>query len=256
MIGAVVQARMGSRRLSGKVLADIGGRPMLSYVMARAAAARRVDTAIVATSRAGADDAIAAWCADVGIPCFRGDEDDVLDRYQGAAELYGLDVIVRLTADCPLLDPAVIDHIIGEYLAGDFDYVSNTLTPTYPDGLDTEVVSRAALDRAWREATLKSEREHVLPYIWKRPDQFRLKNVAQALDLSHLRWTVDEPQDLDLVRRIYSHFGHSTTFTTDDILALMRREPGLAQINAAFERNEGYQRSLHADTNAPGERQP
>ncbi len=242
---------MGSSRLPGKVLADLGGKPMLSYVVGRARAARRLDTLIVATSTADADDAIAAWCASAEVPCFRGDENDVLARYHAAAEAHGLDVIVRLTADCPLLDPGVIDHIVEEYLSGEFDYVSNTISPTYPDGLDTEVVRRSALDRAWREATLPSEREHVTPYIWKRPETFRLRNVARTPDLSHLRWTVDEPQDLEFVRRIYSHFGFSPAFSAEEVLALLGREPSASDINAGFQRNEGYERSRQSDPRGP-----
>jgi glutamate-1-semialdehyde aminotransferase len=156
-------------------------------------------------------------------------------------------VIVRLTADCPLLDPEVIDHVVGEFFTGDFDYVSNTIRPTYPDGLDTEVVGFSALDRAWREATLPSDREHVLPYIWSRPEVFRLKNVARDADMSHLRWTVDEPRDLEFVRRVYDHFGHSAEFGIDSVLALLTQDTGLSEINAGITRNAGYQRSREAD---------
>jgi spore coat polysaccharide biosynthesis protein SpsF len=249
--GAVIQARMGSSRLAGKVLADIGGRPMLHYVVARATAATSLERVIVATSHAAADDAIAAWCAAAAVECFRGDEHDVLDRYYQAACRYELSVVVRLTADCPLLDPAVIDHVVGEYFAGEFDYVSNTIVPTYPDGLDVEVVRRSALERAWRDATLASEREHVMPHIWKRPDQFRLKNVTRQPDLSHLRWTVDEPQDLELVRRIYAHFGFATTFDSDRVIQLLATDHGLRALNAGFQRNEGYAKSLQAEQDSP-----
>lgn len=247
MIGAIIQARMGSSRLPGKVLADIGGQPMLAYVVGRVRHARKVGTVVVATSLAPADDGIAQWCGAAGVACFRGDEHDVLDRYHATATAFQLDVVVRLTADCPLLDPQVIDDVIDAYAGGEFDYVSNTLVPTYPDGLDTEVVRRGALDRAWSEATLVSEREHVLPYIWKRPEMFRLKNVARQVDLSHLRWTVDEPEDLEFVRRVYAHFDHRIDFGMDAVLALLGKDPALSAVNQGFTRNEGYERSLQAD---------
>ena len=247
MTGAIIQARMGSTRLPGKVLADIGGKPLLAYVVGRAARARRVDALVVATSRSSADDAIAAWCDREQVRCFRGSEHDVLDRYHEAAEAFGFDVIVRLTADCPLLDAAVVDHVVDEYHSGEWDYVSNTLTPTYPDGLDTEVVRREALHRAWRDAVLPSEREHVMPYIWKRPDLFRLKNVTRAPDLSHLRWTVDTPEDLLFVRGVYEHFQFALDFDTDAVLSLIEATPHLLEVNAGHTRNEGYRRSLIAD---------
>lgn len=254
MTGAIIQARMGSSRLPGKVLAEIGGKPMLSYVVSRARQARRLDALVVATSRNANDDPIAGWCREAGVSCFRGDEHDVLDRYRSAASAFGFDVIVRLTADCPLLDPAVIDHVIDEFRGGDFDYVSNTIAPSYPDGLDTEVVRRDALERAWREATLPSEREHVTPYIWKRPELFRLENVGREPNLSYLRWTVDEPEDLELVRRVYEHFQFETTFDTAAVLALVEADAALAGLNAGFSRNAGYLASMRADTDAQNKR--
>lgn len=255
MTGAIIQARMGSSRLPGKVLADIGGKPMLAYVTSRVSSATRVDQVVIATSRNAGDDRIEDWCRSAGVQCFRGDEHDVLDRYRGAMEAFGFDVVARLTADCPLLDPAVIDRVVAEYFSGEFDYVSNTIVPTFPDGLDTEVVRRDALDRAWRDAVLPSEREHVTPYIWSRPQLFRLRNVTREPDLSHLRWTVDGPEDLEFVRRIYSHFDHDMAFDTSAILSLLEAQPDLTHINAGFTRNEGYLRSRAADAAATGEAQ-
>ncbi len=243
---AVVQARMGSSRLPGKVLKDILGRPMLYHVVRRARAADLVDLVVVATTEAEADDVLEAFCVSEGIPCFRGSENDVLDRYYRTARFFGADVIVRITADCPLLDPAVIDRVIDVFRSGEYDYVSNALEPTYPDGLDTEVFSIGALQRAWEEAGLVSEREHVTPYIWKNKSIFRTAAVRHTEDLSGFRWTVDEPGDLEFVRRIYAYFG-AADFGMTDVLELLQREQGLSEINRGPRRNEGYEKSLRAD---------
>ncbi len=192
---AIIQARMGSTRLPNKVLAEIAGRPMLWHVADRARRARSLDGVVVATSDSPADIAIVNFCVQNGVQCFRGSHDDVLDRYYQASKLFKADVIVRLTADCPLLDSRVVEKVIEEFFADNYDYVSNTLEPTFPAGLYTEVLRQEALEQAWRDARLKSEREHVTPYIWKRPLLFRLGIVKHGHDLSRLRWTVDEAED-------------------------------------------------------------
>ena len=244
---AIIQARMTSTRLPGKVMMDVNGAPMLYHVMARARLASAVDLVTVATTTNATDDTIAEYCKVQRVQCFRGSENDVLDRYYQAAGHFGAEVIVRLTADCPLLDPAVIDRVIETFRAGDYDYVSNTIEVSYPDGLDTEVFSFAALGRAWKEANLISEREHVTPYLWKQPGLFRLANVKNETDFSKLRWTVDEPPDLEIVRRVYHYFGTEPAFGMNDVVALLRTHPELCEINADFERNEGYQKSLRDD---------
>jgi spore coat polysaccharide biosynthesis protein SpsF (cytidylyltransferase family) len=245
---ALIQARMTSIRLPGKVMAEVAGRPLLDHVVKRAQQARTLDLVVVATSDQPADDVVARFCAEADIPCFRGSEDDVLDRYYQAAKHYAADAIVRLTADCPLLDPAVIDKVVRAFQAGDYDYVSNVLPPTYPDGLDTEVFRWDALERAWREACFMSQREHVTSYICEQPTLFRLGNVEHDPDLSALRWTVDEPQDLEFVRRVYGYLGPVHFFGMAEILALLREHPELNGINAGFQRNEGYLKSLREDT--------
>ncbi len=149
-----------------------------------------------------------------------------------------------------MLDPAVIDRVIDTFNHGSYDYVSNTIEPTFPDGLDTEVFSLGALERAWREASLKSEREHVTPYIWKNPGRFRLGTVRQARDLSGLRWTVDEPADLEFARRVYERLGAASAFGMEEVLRLIEANPDLREVNAGFERNEGYQKSLREDAPA------
>lgn len=243
---AVIQARMGSSRLPGKVMADIQGQPMLQRVVERALRANRVDTVMVATSDHPADRALADYCRQQGVPCFQGSEDDVLDRFYHAARSMDAHVIVRLTADCPLLDPEVIDRVVADFQNGGADYVSNTLTCTYPDGLDTEVFHRDILEQAWRYASLKSEREHVTPYVYNHPQRFRLRNVTHEADFSELRWTVDEPQDLAFVRAVYAAFGDAH-FGMGAVLQLLQEHPELGQVNSGILRNEGYLKSLRED---------
>ncbi|MCL5958534.1 MAG: glycosyltransferase family protein [Chloroflexi bacterium] len=244
---AVIQARMGSTRLPGKVLAEVAGVPMLWHVVNRARTARYVDLVLVATSREPADDAIAAFCARNGIECFRGSESDVLDRYYEAAREYQAEIVVRLTADCPLLDPEVIDDVIYSFREYPADYASNVRECTFPDGLDTEAFSFDVLEQAWREARLKSEREHVTPYIRNHPELFYLVDLHYDEDLSALRWTVDEPRDLEFVRAVYSHLGASSAFGMEEVLDLLRERPEISEINAGIGRNEGYQKSLRED---------
>lgn len=243
---AIIQARMASTRLPGKVLADVAGRPMLHFVVTRAQRAKNLDQVVVATSTEASDDLIAEFCATERIAVFRGNESDVLDRYRNAAERFAAGVVVRLTADCPLLDAEVIDKTVDFFRRGDFDYASNTIEPTYPDGLDTEVFTRAALETAWRDARLKSEREHVTPYIHKNPEMFRLGIARHTTDLSGARWTVDEPQDLEFVRAVYAHFGR-TDFGMMEIIEMLTAQPQLSRINCDLERNAGYLKSLRED---------
>lgn len=243
---AIIQARMASTRLPGKVLTDIGGQPMLWHVVRRAQKVKHLDRVVVATSTDSSDDPVFRFCKDHGFDVFRGSQTDVLDRYYQAANSFSADVVVRLTADCPLLDSSVIERVIALFLESEFDYTANILKCTYPDGLDTEVFSFMALEQAWRQAMLKSEREHVTPYIRNHPDIFNLGNVNHVEDLSSLRWTVDEPEDLDFVRAVYSHF-KSNTFYMEDILKLLSEQPGLLVINQGIKRNEGYLKSVLED---------
>jgi spore coat polysaccharide biosynthesis protein SpsF len=243
---ALIQARMSSTRLPGKVLLEIAGQPMLLQVVQRARQAKSIDAVAVVTSTAADDDAIEQLCQKRGVLCFRGSLDDVLDRYYQAAIHFKADIVVRLTADCPLLDPAVIEQVVRTFHQNSFDYVANIVEITYPDGLDTEVFRFATLEKAWQEARLKSEREHVTVYILKHPELFRLGSVKQAEDLSSLRWTVDTPQDLEFVRTVYSFFPN-TDFGMADIVKVMRAHPDIIDINSAHERNEGYQKSLQED---------
>lgn len=239
---------MGSTRLPGKVLADLGGRPMLARVVRRAALAPGVDRVLVATTTDPGDDPVAEFLAGEGIPCFRGSEDDVLDRYFQAARSCGADPVVRVTADCPLIDPDVLGAVVATFRGGEFDYVSNTLERTYPVGLDVEVFSFAALARAHAEARLASEREHVTPYIWKHPTRFRHGQVRGSEDHSALRWVVDHPADLEYARAIYAGLGMDPlAFRMADVLALLARDPALRDDPRTTAVDEGYQRSLRED---------
>lgn len=242
----VVQARMSSTRLPAKALIDLAGRPLLWHAITRAAAAGVQDEVVVATSTERSDDPIVEFCGRHGFSVFRGSLEDVLDRFHGAAEAYRAERIVRVTADCPLLDPEVVAQVVGDFDPARHDYVSNTVERTFPDGLDTEVFSFDALERAWREASVPSDREHVTPYIWKRPDSFRIGQVRQTPDLSAERWTVDEPRDLEFVRAVFREMGRPR-FGQGHLLELLERKPWLRKINAGIESNEGYRRSLRAD---------
>lgn len=249
MIIAVLQARFSSSRLPGKVLKELLGEPMLYRQILRASRAKHIDRIIIATSTDQTDDQIEKMCLEKKIDCFRGSLDDVLDRFYHAAEPHAPDHVVRLTGDCPLIDPDIIDKIIELHVFEKNDYTSNTIIPTFPDGLDAEVIKWSALKKAWEYAVLPSEREHVTPFIHKQPNLFRLGNFCRTEgDLSFLRWTVDEPEDFFFVSKVYeSLFPKNTNFTTNDILNLLDMHPELARINNTFERNEGYSISLQKD---------
>lgn len=220
---AILQARMSSSRLPGKVMELVLGEPMIGRQVERLRRARRIDRLMVATSTDPTDDPLAAYCESLGLPVFRGSLDDVLDRYRAAlAEQPGVEAVVRLTADCPLADPALIDRVIEHHHATGADYTSNTLgARTYPQGLDTEVIKPKVLVEAAELATDPYEREHVTPYIYRRPDTYRLAGVARHDSLARLRWTVDVPQDLAFVREVYAKLYYvDKAFGSDAIAAL------------------------------------
>jgi spore coat polysaccharide biosynthesis protein SpsF len=233
---AIIQARMGSRRLPGKVLLDIGGEPMLARVVERTRRATSVEQVVVATTGDASDDPVAAFCRARGIDCFRGSSFDVLDRFYKAALFYEAKVIVRLTADCPVIDPTEIDRVVRVFSEKGADFAANRLTPpwkrTYPIGLDTEVCSFTALERAWKEADKPHQREHVMPYLYEEEGRFRIHLLQYKEDYGSYRWTVDTPEDMELLRRIYSHFGNRDNFSWLEVVVLMQRQPELVQINA------------------------
>jgi glutamate-1-semialdehyde 2,1-aminomutase/spore coat polysaccharide biosynthesis protein SpsF len=252
-IVAIVQARVGSTRLPGKVMADVAGHPMLWHVVHRTKQARLVNEVVIATTTLRADDAIAAFAKAHDIIVFRGSEQDTLDRYYQAAKAVSADIVVRISGDCPLVDPTVVDRVVEVFGRGDYDYVSNTLYYTYPDGLDVEAFSFTSLEKAWREARLPAEREHVTSYI-RTSGQFRLFNVKNDTNLSarNLRWTVDEPADLEFMREIYRYLGQDNRiFGMNGVLRLLEDHPELLEINRGIVRNEGYYRSLARESHLP-----
>jgi spore coat polysaccharide biosynthesis protein SpsF len=249
MITAILQVRVSSTRLPGKVLMPILGRPMLGRQIERVRRSQQLQGLLVATSVDPSDDPIVTLCEKEGVEVYRGALDDVLDRFYQAARSKKVDPIVRLTGDCPLLDPPLIDQMIIQYnRGGSYDYLSNTLDPTFPDGLDVEIIRFSALEKSWMEATRPSEREHVTAYVHQHPDRFRLGSFKNPIDLSHLRWTVDEAADFELVRKIYEAlYPSNPAFSTQDILTLLDSRPEWKTLNASIPRNEGYQKSKAQD---------
>lgn len=229
---AILQARMSSRRLPGKVLRPILGRPMLALQLERLRRCRAPDRLIVATSTDASDEPIAALCDREGLECFRGSLEDVLDRYYRAALPLHPDHVVRLTADCPLADPALIDRVIRFHVEGAYDFTSNAIVRTFPAGLDVAVLRLSALDDAWREAKRPDEREHVTLFMRRNPARYRIGAYRDAQDRSGYRWTVDEQADFDLVRTIYERlYPVDPGFGTEDIYRLLARDPALMEIN-------------------------
>ena len=239
-IVAIVQARMGSTRLPGKVLADIGGQPTLSRVIHRLRRSGLIQMVLVATTDRPADDAIVQLCKQHAVAVFRGEEEDVLDRYHRAAQFTRADVVVRVTSDCPLIDPEITDKTIQAFLDHGTDYASNTLRRTYPRGLDTEVMTAQALDQCWRQATKPYQRVHVTPYIYEHPEQFTLHSVTNAEDYSDYRWTLDTPEDLEFIRAVYQRMGNDGSFGWRQVLDLLEREPELVTLNSHI-----VQKALH-----------
>jgi spore coat polysaccharide biosynthesis protein SpsF len=244
---AIIQARMGSTRLPGKVLKEACGRPLLWHLIYRLKKAETVEDIVLATSHLDEDGILLDKAREWGIKAFAGSPDDLLDRYYRAAVKFKADPVIRITADCPLLDPAIVDRVVREFQKlNDYDHVGTD--GTFPDGLDTGVYAFRALEKAWREAELPSEREHVGPYIANHPKLFKNRAISCPTDLSRLRWTVDQEEDLTLVREIFQRlFKEGEMFYTEDILKLLEREPHLAEINSRIVRNEGYLKSLEAD---------
>ncbi|WP_417508023.1 cytidylyltransferase domain-containing protein [Microbacterium sp.] len=233
---AVIQARMGSQRLPGKVLADLGGRPILEHVVARLRRASTVDVVVVATSTAPTDDELQSFCEAYGVDVVRGDQFDVLERFGQVLDLYPeADEVIRVTADCPFIDPDVVDEVVNAL--SDADYATNRLPPphprTYPVGLDVEVASRSALLRARSEATAPVDREHVMPFLYAVPGRFKVRVLDLDEDLSRHRWTVDTPEDLAVVRALYAKL-LGEPFGWREVLEIARKNPTLEVLNSAI----------------------
>ena len=249
-IVAIVQARSNSTRLPGKVLMDLMGKPVLEHILERVKCSRLIRRVVVATTDSPTDDILAERVRDeMNCLVFRGSERDVLARFYDCARTFGAEVVVRITADDPLKDPELIDRAISLLIDDpSLSYCSNTLKPTYPEGLDIEVCRFKALEQAHREATLISDREHVTPFIWRHPDLFKVLNFEHSEDLSAWRWTLDHPQDLALILAIYRHFykGQSC-FSFRDVIEYLRANRDLVSLNSTITRNEGYLKSRGQD---------
>jgi spore coat polysaccharide biosynthesis protein SpsF len=255
VITVVIQARVSSTRLPAKVLQPILGQPMLGRMLERVKRVELADRIVVATSVGTDDDRIEAVAADFGVGCFRGSLDDVLDRFYEAVRHDPPDHIVRLTGDCPLIDPTIVDDLVRMHLAGGYDYTTNALEPTFPDGMDTEAMRFSVLETAWREARLSSEREHVTPFVYNHPERFCIGQYKGANDLSGMRLTVDHPEDLALVKAIYEGlYPGNPSFSLEDVLNYLHQNPDLLGLNAGIVRNEGYEKSLAEDRERAKER--
>lgn len=225
---------MGSRRLPGKVLLDIAGQSMLERVLRRVQRATLIDETVVATSTSVQDDAVVAECDHIGVPVFRGSEDDVLDRFRDAAMAHDASICVRVGADSPLIDPGVCDLAVSALRDSDppADYASNKIHPTYPLGLDVEAFTRGALERAWAGARDAYERSHVTIHMYRTPAEFRVLAVRDTVDRHEWRWTVDTADDLEFARQVFARFSGSSEFAFEDVVKLIEQEPHLARINA------------------------
>jgi spore coat polysaccharide biosynthesis protein SpsF len=233
----VVQARVGSSRLPGKVLLSLAGKTLLARVVERIRAAQTPFDLVVATTVEPADDPIAGLCRRLDVRCFRGHPTDLLDRHYRAALAVGADHVVKIPSDCPLLDPGAVDRVLAAHAEDEPDYTSNLHPESWPDGNDVEAVTLPTLAMAWREAERRHEREHTTPFVWDRPERFRLANVAwdAGRDLSEsVRLVVDYPEDYALVREIYEAFDGASTFSLADVLALLDSRPELANRNARW----------------------
>ena len=229
----LLQARTTSTRLPGKVLKPVLGEPMMQRQIERTRGAHNIGKLAVATSDQPSDDAIEELCSSLHLDCFRGSLEDVLDRYHRAALRHEPQHIVRMTCDCPLMDPRIVDDTIERHLQEENDYTSAGHDSGYPRGLNVEVMRRAALETAWREARSPDDREHVTPYIKHRPEQFRIGRLVSPADYSNMRWTVDTADDLAFVTRVYQAlYPDNPRFTMEDVLRLLRKHPDLAAINA------------------------
>ncbi len=231
---------MGSTRLPGKVLIDIGGQTALCRVVRRLSRAELINEIIIATTISSLDDAIVAEAERLQVGVFRGSEHDVISRYLGAAETLSANVVVRITSDCPLIDPELTDQVLGEFCRQKADFAFNDVPNRLPRGLDVEVCSLEALRKANSIADQPYQREHVTPLFYERPDLFKTVAIRAEKDLSHYRWTLDTPQDLTLIRAIYENFSNQNNFSWHEIVELMEREPELARMNSAV-----VQKSMH-----------
>lgn len=242
---AIVQARMASTRLPGKVMKVVLDKPLIQYLLERLSLARRIDRIVLATSANRENDPLDAFVRKMGFDVFRGSEDDVLDRFYNAAKKYNPDAIVRITGDCPLIDPVICDDVIGFFEKEKADHAH--LAPDFAEGLDCEILSSKALKAAYQNARLRSEREHVAPYIRNHAESFILRSLSNSRDDSSYRITIDNEEDFRVVKAIIEHFGAGASFRWPQIRDFLDMHPDIKAINAHIERNEGYRISLEQD---------
>ena len=246
MIGCIIQARMGSSRLPGKALMKSdSGKPLLYYVINQLRYCSKIKNLVIATTTNQEDDEIEKFANNNSVNVFRGKEKDVLDRYFQCAKKYSFSTIVRITADCPLIDPQIVDKVIEQFFSGNYDFATNTLTRTFPIGTDVEVFSFSALNKAWENAQLPSEREHVTPYFHNK-ENFKIINVENDKNISNLRLTVDRIEDFELIKQILNNISINPIHL-EDVLELFSRKPELIEINKHINHNEGFNKSLEED---------
>jgi len=256
MIGCIIQARMGSTRLPGKILEKVHNDiPSFQYTINQLRFSKNIDKIVIATTELSEDDVIETFVKNQNLDCFRGNTENVLDRYYQCAKKFEFDSIVRITSDCPLIDPFITDQVIQAFIDEAYDYVSNVFPRTFPTGLETEVIRASALELAWKNAKLPSEKEHVTPYFKNNKEKFRIKNVKNNVDLSHLRWALDYEEDLKLIREIIKKISKNPIHMKD-ILELFDKEPNLPQINKNNPTpTERYQQCLEEDEKFLGKNQ-
>lgn len=249
-ITTIIQARRGSTRLPDKVMLPLAGKPLLVRMVERVQAAKLVGTVVVATTTDSQDDVIEQLCHEYGFHCFRGHPSDLLDRHMQAAKQFGGDTVIKIPSDCPLIDPSIIDKVIGYYIEHqeEFDFVSNLHPASYPDGNDVEIMPLAVLETAWREASLTMEREHTTPYIWERPDKFRIGSVlwetGMDYSMSH-RFTIDYKEDYLFIKEVYDQlFEVNPMFSLQDILSLLQNNPEVYEINSSYAGVNWYRNHL------------
>ena len=242
IVNAIIQARCGSTRFPNKVFALIDGKPLLWHVVNRLKYATKIDDIIVATTVSEKDDKIEEWCKKNNVHCFRGSEENVLNRYYSASEAFPSDYVVRITADDPFKEPKVIDAVITKLIEEGYDHVTNNLPPSFPEGLDCEAFKKSALDRSEKEAETAFEREHVTQYIYHHPEIFKIGNVRNPENLSYLRWTVDKDVDFEMVKAVYAHRNPANKgiLLMDEILEILRINPEIEEINSEVERSAMY----------------
>lgn len=242
-ITAIIQARVGSTRLPNKIFKELCGKPVLWHVVNRVSKSKIINQIIVATTSLKDDDATEKFCNENNILCYRGNSVDVLSRYYEAAKRYNADLVLRITSDCPLIDPVIIDNMLAEFLSSfekeKIDYMSNSIIRTFPRGLDTEIFPFNILEQTYREATKDYEREHVTPYIYQHPEKFKIKNYANDVDYSFHRWTLDTAEDYELIKKIYETlYNKREIFLFNDILKLFEEKPELIKINQGVKQKE------------------